>query len=436
MAQNPNHTVKSNSLNVDEGKKNTIWHEAKKQFDLIADILNLTPIQRMRLGQPERTIEISLAPKLFHTELKEPITAWRVQYNNDRGPYKGGTRATENLNLDTVKGLAMEMTWKCALHELPLGGGKGGIKADLSKFHPEDRELILRAYIRAISNDVGPQMDILAPDLGTTVQDMGYMQDAFSWTSHRSLIVDTVTTARPLVLGGIRGRADATGTGVVYTIEACAQRIGLRLYGSRAVVQGYGNVGKSTVDDLVPLGVKVVAVSDINGGVYDPNGLDIAKLNEWVAQNKTVKGFPSGKPVSNSEILELDCEILIPAATENQITKDNADKIKAKIIAEGANGPTTVEATKMLYKRGVQIIPDILCNGGGVIVSYLEMTQSAQLEQFTLDQVNSKLKQRIIQSFEKVYNYSEENKVDPRTAANILAVKNVLAAMEARGYLQ
>ncbi len=416
-------------------QKKSIWTEAQEQFHRTADLLGLDKLVRLKLSEPRRIIEVSLAPKLKHGELDAPIKAWRVQYNDARGPFKGGVRAMESVTLEDVKGLGMDMTWKCALHELPLGGAKGGIRANLSKYHPEDRETIMREYVRFISNDVGPQKDVLAPDIGTNEVDMGYMQDAFSWPAGRSLVTDVVATARPLSIGGIAGRTGATGRGVVDTIESAAKHLGIKLDQATAVVQGYGNVGQSTVDYLAQDKVKVTAVSDVEGGVYNPQGLDTAKLKEWVKKHKTVKGFPGGTSISNKDLLELQCDILVPAATENQITRDNAGKIKAKIIAEAANGPTTVEASDMLSKRGVFIIPDILCNGGGVVVSYLEMSQSAQLEQFTFEEVNERLKRRMDKTFNSVLALSKEKGVDMRTAAHMIAVKNVVDSMVSRGFL-
>jgi glutamate dehydrogenase (NAD(P)+) len=323
------------------------------------------------------------------------------------------------------------MTWKCAVVGIPFGGGKGGIQCDPSKMSQAELERLTRRYTADMIDVIGPESDVPAPDVNTNEQTMAWIMDTYSMHARRT--VTSVVTGKPLALGGSAGRREATGRGVLFCVREAAKRIGLNLSGATVVVQGFGNVGSVAADLLSKDGAKIVAVSDVNGGIKNPNGFDVPALLKHVAATKSVVGFPGGTAVQGKDILEIPCDILIPAALENQITRTNAAKIKARIIAEGANGPTTTQADKILNKAGVLVIPDILCNSGGVTVSYFEWVQDRQGFFWKEEEVNDRLEHIMVNSFRDVATMADEHKVSFRVAAFMLAIKRVVDAIQMRG---
>jgi len=349
------------------------------------------------------------------------------------GPAKGGIRYHPDVSLSEVAGLAMLMTFKCSLMNLPLGGAKGGIRVDPSKLSRGELQRMTRRYTTEILPFIGPEKDIPAPDVGTNAQTMAWIVDTYSQIKGYS--VPGVVTGKPIDIGGSLGREEATGRGVVYCLIEAAKHLNLALDDKiRVVVQGYGNVGSSAAKKISKIGCKVVAISDVSGGIYNPNGLNLDDVNVWLTKNKVLKGYPEAQPVTNKELLELPCEILIPAALESQITGQNAGKIQAKIIAEGANGPTTDEADAILSERGVFIIPDILANAGGVTVSYFEWVQGIQQLFWSEKEVNNKLWDIMSAAFARVLKISQEKKCTMRSAALVAGIDRLSRGMLARGF--
>jgi glutamate dehydrogenase (NAD(P)+) len=415
--------------NVNEMDSDT-YRMAVRQLDLVAEQLGLDPGIRDRLRLPKRCMVVSIPVQMDNGQT-EVFIGYRVQHNLVLGPGKGGLRYHPSVHLGEVCALAMWMTWKCALVGLPFGGAKGGICCDPQAMSPGERERLTRRYTQEILLVIGPQVDILAPDVNTNEETMAWIMDTYSMQVGYS--VPGVVTGKPIVIGGSLGRREATGRGVVYCVqEACAlQKIPLQ--GARVVVQGFGNVGSVTAALMNELGARVIAVSDVRGGVYHDNGLDITKLLKHQQEKKTVAGFPEAEAITNADLLTLPCTILVPAALERQITADNAGKIQCRILAEGANGPTTPEADVILRERGIFVIPDILCNAGGVIVSYFEWVQDLQNYFWTETQINRRLKQVLIRAFREVYAEVRRNQVDMRTAALMLGVRRVAKGTQVRG---
>src|SRR4051794_1466489 len=339
------------------------WEVAQQQFDLAADRLNLDPGLRRVLRQPRRELTVHFPVKMDDGNV-QVFTGSRVQHNLGRGPAKGGIRYHQDVSLDEVKALAMWMTWKCAVVGIPYGGGKGGVVIDPKKLSLKELEALTRRFTTEIEVLIGPERDIPAPDVNTNAQVMAWMMDTYSM--HVGYTVPGVVTGKPISLGGSEGRNEATARGCVYTIVEAANHLKLDLKQARVAVQGFGNAGSIAARLIAQEGATVVAVSDSAGGIRNMAGLDIDRVINWKKEHGTVSGFPGSEDISNAEVLETECEVLIPAALENQITIRNADRIKAKIVAEAANGPTTPEADEVLYDRGVFLIPDILCNAGGV----------------------------------------------------------------------
>jgi glutamate dehydrogenase (NAD(P)+) len=416
-------------LNVNEMDSDT-YRMAVRQLDLVAEQLGLDPGIRDRLRLPKRCMVVSIPVQMDNGQT-EVFIGYRVQHNLVLGPGKGGLRYHPSVHLGEVCALAMWMTWKCALVGLPFGGAKGGICCDPQAMSPGERERLTRRYTQEILLVIGPQVDILAPDVNTNEQTMAWIMDTYSMQVGYS--VPGVVTGKPIVIGGSLGRREATGRGVVYCVqEACAlQKIPLQ--GARVVVQGFGNVGSVTAALMHELGARVVAVSDVRGGVYHDNGLDIAKLVKHQQEKKTVTGFPEAEAITNADLLTLPCTILVPAALERQITADNAGKLQCRILAEAANGPTTPEADVILHERGIFVIPDVLCNAGGVIVSYFEWVQDLQNYFWTETQINRRLKQVLIRAFREVYAEVYRHQVDMRTAALMLGVRRVANGTQVRG---
>jgi glutamate dehydrogenase (NAD(P)+) len=361
----------------------------------------------------------------------EVFTGYRVQHNMSRGPAKGGIRYHQDVSLDEVKALAMWMTWKCAVVGIPYGGGKGGVIVDPSKLSRREVEGLTRRYTTEISLIIGPESDIPAPDVNTNAQTMAWIMDTYSM--HAGHTVPGCVTGKPVSLGGSLGRREATGRGVTFTLEAAAEALGEKLEGQRVAIQGFGNVASYFADSARLDGVKVVAISDAYGAVANETGIDIPAAMKYATAKHTIKGLPGTRPIDPAGLVETDCEILVPAALENQITAENAGRVSAHIVAEGANGPTTPEADKILHERGVFLIPDVLCNAGGVTVSYFEWVQALNRDRWDEATVNAKLRAIMLTAFDEVLTMSRVEDVDMRTAAYLLAVQRVADATAERG---
>ena len=407
-----------------------IFEEALKPVKKAADILGLDEATFNAIAQPEEILTVSIPLRMDDGRL-EVFTGYRVHHNSSRGPMKGGIRYHPNVTLDEVKALAMWMTMKCAVAGLPYGGAKGGIRCNPKEMSAGEIERLTRKYAAAIADFVGPDKDIPAPDVGTDAQTMAWFADEYY--KIKRMVLPGVITAKPLSIGGSRGRGVATGRGLYFVVVEAAKAYGMELKGARVSIQGYGKVAKPAAEFLHEIGCKIVAVSDSRGGVYNPDGMDPKELSEFKAKNGTVVGFPGAEEISTTDPITVDCDILIPAALENQITKDNAYDVKAKLIAEGANGPTTPEAHEILVERGVVIIPDILANAGGVSVSYLEWVQNRMGYYWTEEEVDKKLETIMTSAFRDVYETSKKYETDLRTAAYILALSRVYDAMKALG---
>ena len=406
------------------------WAVAQRQFDIAADRLDLDPALRAVLREAERELVVTF-PVHMDDGSVQVFTGYRVQHNLGRGPAKGGLRYHPNVSPSVIRALAMWMTWKCAVVGIPFGGGKGGVCVDPKRLSMRELEGLTRRYTTAISVLIGPEKDIPAPDLNTNAQTMAWMMDTYSM--HVGYTVPGVVTGKPVSLGGSEGRTEATGRGAVVCIVEAARHLGLELVGGRVVIQGFGNVGATVALLLHEMGARVVAVSDVVGGIHHESGLNIKALSAWTAEHGTVVGFPGAQPVSNADLLEIPCDILAPCAVENQITGDNAARIRPRILAEGANGPTTPEADVILARNGVFVIPDILCNAGGVTVSYFEWVQDLNRDQWSEAIVNAKLSEIMVRSFGEVLAMSLRENVDMRLAAYLLAVDRVASATALRG---
>ena len=405
---------------------------AKKQFDIVAEKMGLDRNIRKYLKRIERSLIVSIPIIMDNGDL-EVFEGYRVHHSTVRGPGKGGLRYSEGVFLDEVKALAMWMTWKNSLLNLPLGGAKGGVCVDPSKLSKRELERLTRRFTAEIINVIGPDIDIPAPDINTNPQIMAWIMDVYSMQKGKS--VPGVVTGKPIEIGGSVGRETATGRGLYFILQAICEKLDLDLKSLKIVIQGFGNVGGNIAKILYEEGAKVIAVSDISGGLFDEEGLNIKKLLEWRDQNGLLKDFYERDYffVSNKELLEIECDVLIPASIENQITESNANNIKSKVILEGANGPTTPEADEILKRREIIILPDILANAGGVCVSYFEYVQDLQSYFWKLDRINQELRNIMIEAFEKVYTLSKEKKVTLRIAAYMIAISRLSKAIELRG---
>jgi glutamate dehydrogenase (NAD(P)+) len=406
------------------------WHVAQQQFDLAADKLNLDPGLRRVLRECRRELTVNFPVKMDDGSV-HVFTGYRVQHNLGRGPAKGGIRYHQDVTLDEVKALAMWMTWKCAVVAIPYGGGKGGVIVDPKKLSMKEVEALTRRFTTEIEVLIGPERDIPAPDVNTNAQVMAWMMDTYSM--HQGYTVPGVVTGKPISLGGSEGRNEATARGTVFCVIEAARHLGLKLKNSRVAIQGFGNAGSIAARLIADEGATVVAVSDSTGGIHAASGLDVGKVIAWKKEHGTVQGFPGADDISNAQLLEVDCDILIPAALENVITNRNAGRIKARIIAEAANGPTTPEADIELFRRGVFMIPDILCNAGGVTVSYFEWVQDLNRDHWSEAVVNEKLRGIMTRAFAETLATSEREECDMRTAAYLLAVQRVADATSMRG---
>jgi glutamate dehydrogenase (NAD(P)+) len=406
------------------------WAVAQRQFDLAAERLGLDEGMRAVLREPRRELTVHF-PVHMDDGSVQVFTGHRVQHNLGRGPAKGGIRYHQDVSLDEVKALAMWMTWKCAVVGIPYGGGKGGVVVDPKKLSKKELEALTRRYFTEIEVLVGPEKDIPAPDVNTNAQIMAWMMDTYSM--HAGYTVPGVVTGKPISLGGSEGRNEATARGTVYCIVEAARHLGIELHKAKVAIQGFGNAGSIAAELIAAEKATVVAVSDSSGGIHDPNGLDIHRVVAWKQEHGTVSGFPGAQDISNAELLEVECDILIPAALENQITEHNAGNVKAKLIAEAANGPTTPEADRILFKNWKFMIPDILCNAGGVTVSYFEWVQDLNRDHWSEAVVNEKLRGIMVKAFQEVLTVARREQCDMRTAAYLVAVQRVADAMSMRG---
>ena len=406
------------------------YEVALRQLDEAARIINLDEGLHQYLRKPKRVLEVSLPIKMDDGSIKV-FTGYRVQHNDARGPFKGGIRYHPSVTLDEVKALATWMTWKCAIVDIPLGGGKGGIVCDPRSMSVNELERLTRRYAYAIADIIGPEVDIPAPDVYTSSREMGWIMDTYSMIKGKN--IPGVITGKPLSIGGSKGRAEATGKGLAFAIREGAKRMNIDLNNATVAIQGFGNAGTYAARFLNDMGATIIAVSDSTSGVYNSDGLPVEELIKHKADTGKVKGFANAKEITNAELLELECDILVPAAYENQITKDNASNVKAKIIGEAANGPTTPEADEILYDKGVMVIPDILANAGGVTVSYFEWVQNLTRDYWSHEQVINRLEQKMIDAFNAVYNTAQEYKVDMRKGSMVLAINRVVDAINARG---
>jgi glutamate dehydrogenase (NAD(P)+) len=411
------------------------WHSATsemaiQQFDIAAEKLGVDPNVARRLRRPDRALIVSVPTRMDNGGVKV-FTGYRVQHNDVLGPFKGGIRYHPAVNLGEVAALAMWMTWKCSLVGLPLGGAKGGIACDPAELSRHELQSMTRRFTAEIINVIGPEVDVPAPDMGTNEQVMAWIMDTYS--QHKGHAVPEIVTGKPVAIGGTLGRREATGRGVVYMILEAAKHLNINLSQCTAVVQGFGNVGSVAVKELANIGVKVIGVSDRTGGFVDEKGLPVEKLLELADKNHSLEGCPYGDKISNEELLELKCDVLVPAALEMQITKANAAKIHCRILAEGANGPTTPDADTILRENGIFLIPDILANAGGVVVSYFEWVQDLQNFFWNEVEVNSKLREILVKSFYEVLRMSEKHGIDMRLAALMIGIDRVTRAMLWRG---
>ena len=406
------------------------FQNAMIQFDEAAKRMQIDPDLLEILKQPRKAVIVNLPVHMDDGSFKV-FTGYRVQHSVIRGPAKGGIRYHQDVTLDEVKALAAWMTWKCAVVGIPFGGGKGGITVDPFKLTKGELERLTRRYTADLIDIFGPESDVPAPDVNTNEQTMAWIMDTYSMHSRHT--VTSVVTGKPISIGGSLGRREATGRGVLFSIREAAKHLGINMEGATVVVQGFGNVGSVAADLLYDDGCKIIAVSDAKGGIINKKGIDIKKLLLYVKKTKSVVKFPGTKPISNPDILELECDILVPAALENQITEENAPRIKAKIVAEGANGPVIPKADKILDKNGVFIIPDILCNAGGVTVSYFEWVQDRMGLFWSEQEVNNRLEEIMKKAFADVLEISCAKRVNMRTAAFMLAIKRVLDVFMLRG---
>ncbi len=404
---------------------------AQQQFLKAAQLMELDDNIRQRLLFPQRTMLVSFPFRRDNQSDVETVFGYRVQHVLTMGPTKGGIRFHPDVNLGEVSALATWMTWKCALMHLPFGGAKGGVRVDPTGLSRSELQRLTRRYTSEIHPILGPDKDIPAPDMGTDEQVMAWLMDTYSQQVGYS--VPTVVTGKPVVLGGSLGRREATGRGVVYVIEEAARKIGLELKGATAVVQGFGNVGSHAARFLADDGASILAVSDVSGGIHNDRGLDVDALQEWVREHRVLEGFPGGEPISNADLLELECDVLAPCALQNQITAANAPRIRCRILAEGANGPTTLEADEILTRNGVYLLPDILANAGGVTVSYFEWVQGTQNYMWTLEEINARLRKALEGAFSRVATRAERDGLDMRTAAMVEGIARVTEAKLSRG---
>ena len=407
------------------------WHVALQQYDRAADKLNLSPAVREVLRYPKREVTVNF-PVQMDDGSSRVFTGYRVWHNLARGPAKGGIRFHPSAALEEIRALAMWMTWKCACVKIPYGGAKGGVTCDPKTMSRRELERLTRRFTTEIGDMIGPDSDIPAPDVNTNAQVMAWMMDTYSM--HRGYSVTGVVTGKPVSIGGSEGRQEATGRGVIFTIQEAAKALDLELNGARVVVQGFGNAGEAAARFIAELGAKVIAVSDSRGGIFNGDGLELPLVTRHKQETGSVVGTPRTRPVSNEELLELDCEILIPAALEGVFTERNAPRVRARIVAEAANGPSSPEADDIFRERGITVIPDILCNAGGVTVSYFEWVQDREEFFWSIDEINARLRRIMVRAFDDVHRTAIEHDIDLRLAAYMLSVSRVAEATLTRGF--
>ena len=406
------------------------YETALAQFDRAAHILNLDAGLAEHLRACKRELTVNFPVKMDNGEIKT-FTGYRIHHNTSRGPTKGGIRYAPYVSLDEVRALAMWMTWKCAIVNIPYGGAKGGVVCDPKQLSLRELEGLTRRFTTEITPFISPEGDIPAPDMGTNPQVMAWMMDTYSM--HRGYSVPAIVTGKPIHLDGSAGRLEATGRGVMFVVREAFKTLGWKFEGARVAVQGFGNVGSNAARSAHQLGCKVVAVSDVDGGIHNPHGIDVPRLAGYIKEHGSFLGFDGASHITNAELLATDCDVLIPAAMEGQLTRTTASTVRARMVAEGANGPTTPDGDAVLNDKGLVVIPDVLCNAGGVIVSYFEWVQSLQQLFWDEAEVNSQLEKVIVRSFHDVYKRSQELKLDLRTAAQVLGIGRVAEATQTRG---
>jgi glutamate dehydrogenase (NAD(P)+) len=418
-------------MSVTETEKElSVYESMAARFDVAARKLNLDAGLYKYMRCPNREIIVHIPVEMDNGSV-EVFDGYRVQHSIARGPSKGGVRYSPQVTLDEIRGLAAEMTWKCAVVNIPFGGAKGGVVCDPEKLSRGELERITRRYIAEILDYIGPERDVPAPDMNTGEQVMAWMMDTYSM--HVRHTVTASVTGKPFDLGGSHGRREATGRGCMIVCDQALKRFGKTRESTRVIVQGFGNVGSQAARLMYEAGYKVTGVADLHGGIYNPHGIDILALLEHTREAKTVQGFPGGEAADSCELLEQDCDVLLPAATESVITSRNASRIKARILVEGANSPTTPPADEILFDRGVFVIPDILANAGGVTVSYFEWVQDRQGYFWTENDVNDRLKHIQVAAFNDVVHYGEKHNVNNRIAAYMLAIDRVAFSLKLRG---
>jgi len=415
---------------IREIKEENPFESMMSRFDRAAQLLDLDPDLYAVLRVPNRELKVYIPTKMDSGRI-QVFEGYRVQHNFARGPAKGGIRYSPDVSLDEVRALAAWMTWKCAVVNVPFGGAKGGIICDPQQMSAGELERMTRRYAAELLDFIGPEKDVPAPDMNTNEQTMAWIMDTYSM--HARHTVTAVVTGKPIDLGGSSGRREATGRGILFVVNEAIKRFKMTPAETRVVVQGSGNVGGIGAELLHKTGYKVVAISDIHGGIYNPNGIDIPKALGYLKTTRSFEGYEGVEFVNNQELLELECDVLVPAATENQIKSENADRLKCKVLAEGANGPTTAAADEILHEKGIFVVPDILANAGGVTVSYFEWVQDRMGYFWPEDVVNERLQQKMVASFNDLCRYADAHHVDTRTAAYMLAIDRVAYDTRMRG---
>jgi glutamate dehydrogenase (NAD(P)+) len=415
---------------IREIKEENPFESMMSRFDRAAQLLNLDPDLYAVLRVPNRELKVYIPTRMDSGRI-QVFVGFRVQHNFARGPAKGGIRYAPDVNIDEVRALAAWMTWKCAVVNVPFGGAKGGIVCDPQQMSLGELERMTRRYAAELLDFIGPEKDVPAPDMNTNEQTMAWIMDTYSM--HARHTVNAVVTGKPIDLGGSAGRREATGRGILFVVNEAIKRFKMTPSETRVVVQGSGNVGGIGAKLLHESGYRVVAISDVHGGIYNPNGIDIPQAIQYLWTTRSFEGYEGVEFVNNQELLELECDVLVPAATENQITSQNADKLKCKVLAEGANGPTTAAADEILHQKGIFVVPDILANAGGVTVSYFEWVQDRMGYFWREDVVNERLQDKMVASFNDLCRFADAHNVDTRTAAYMLAIDRVAYDTRMRG---
>jgi glutamate dehydrogenase (NAD(P)+) len=413
-----------------EDRETNPFEAMMSRFDRAAELLNLEPDLYAVLRVPNRELKVYIPVRMDSGRI-QVFEGYRVQHNFARGPAKGGIRYAPDVTIDEVRALAAWMTWKCAVVNVPFGGGKGGVVCDPQQMSTGELERLTRRYAAELIDFIGPDKDVPAPDMNTNEQTMAWIMDTYSM--HARHTVNAVVTGKPVALGGSKGRREATGRGILFVVNEAVKRLGMTPPQTRVVVQGSGNVGGIGAQLMHEAGYKVLAISDINGGIYNPDGIDIPAALRHLYSTRSFEDFPNVEHVSNEDLLEIECDVLVPAATENQIRSDNAERIKCKVLAEGANGPTTAGADEILQSKGIFVIPDILANAGGVTVSYFEWVQDRMGYFWKEEVVNERLQDVMVASFNELVKYADRHSVDTRTAAYMLAIDRVAYDTRMRG---